>query len=157
MIDAILATVDVVPALPAHLPWVFSTFREQTARLPMISRREANDLACALLRVVRGPGRCAVAIPQGYPDDPLGWTVALGPAVLFAYVREPLRLHGIGVQMIADLVDVLPVRVAFWTDEAEAIQRHGFAIEYDIHAFRALCAFVRREPRRPQPQQRKAA
>jgi hypothetical protein len=147
--DDILPSVDVVAALPAHLPWVFATFREQAAHLPLGSRHEAHELACALLRVARGPGLCAVAIPQGYPNEPLGWAVTLGRAVLFAYVRAPLRMHGIGVQMISELVKPLPVRVAMWTDDAEAIQQHGFPIEYDIHAFRALCTYVRREPRRP--------
>lgn len=157
MIDDILSTVDVVAALPSHLPWVFATFREQAARLPLGSRHEAHELACALLRIVRGPGLCAVAIPQGYANEPLGWAVSLDRAVLFAYVRAPLRQHGIGLQLVSELVKPMPVRVALWTDEAEAIQRHGFPIEYDIHAFRALCTYVRREPRRQQHQPRKAA
>jgi ribosomal protein S18 acetylase RimI-like enzyme len=157
MIDDILSTVAVVHALPAHLPWVFSTFREQAAQLPLGSRHGAHELACALLRVVRGPGRCVVAIPDGYADEPLGWSVSLGGSVLFAYVRASFRCHGIGTQLVSKLVDSIPVHLAFWTDDADAIQRHGVAIDYDIHAFRALCTYVRREPRRQQQSHRKAA
>lgn len=143
-VDEILESVEVIPATALHMPWIFSTFRCQAQRpASMLGHDEASRLADALMRVMRGPGRAVVAVPRGYDDAPVGWSVGIGASALFAYVREPLRRHGIANALVGCLTPSPPVRLAMWTDEAEAIQRHGYPVEYDIHAFRELCSYVR--------------
>jgi hypothetical protein len=144
MLDPILGAVDIVPATAEHHRWMFATFRAQLyAQMTEPRGADPHRLACALMRVARGPGRCLVAIPSGYPHQPLGWAIGLAGALVFAYVRQPLRLHGIGLQLTAALSHDVPVRLAIWTRDAEAIKKHGLSMDHDPNALWSLCAFAR--------------
>ena len=144
MTDRLTDIVDIIPAQPSHWPWICATFLEQGALLPLTTRTAASAQADALERVLRG-GMCRAfsAVPQGFTDDLLGWSLGLDGALIFAYVRDHLRRGGIGSQLMTAATDRIPIPVAYWTPEAEAMEAHGFPIHYDIHAFRALYAYVR--------------
>lgn len=147
----LLAHVDIAPALPSHAPWVLATFREQVSRLPLTTRAQACQQTQAIERIWRGRlGKVAVASPSGFPDELMGWALALDGALLFAYVSREFRQQGLGAALIAAVTQGAPVPVAYWTPEAEAIAAHGFPIVYSIHAFRALCRYVRRDYHQPQ-------
>lgn len=143
MVDEILSSVEVVPFLPAHAPWVLATFWRQLLRAEGVDADQAMQYADALARALRGPARVYVATPRGYTDDAVGWAAGVGGAVVFAYVRRDFRRHGIATQLAGCLTERPPVRLAFWTDAADAIQVHGFPVEYDIHAFREFLRYVR--------------
>jgi GNAT superfamily N-acetyltransferase len=153
MTDDLLEHVEVIPAAPSHFAWMLSTFQEQIALLPLTPWSVARAQGDALARILRGGlGRSAVVVPRGeeYHGDTLGWAAALDGRILFAYVREPLRRQGFGAQLITSLTNLVPVPVAYWTPEIEQVAAHGFPVCYDIHAFRALCSYVRRGPRHHQ-------
>jgi GNAT superfamily N-acetyltransferase len=145
--------VDIIPAQPAHWPWICATFREQVALLPLTTRSASRAQADAIARVLRGRVcRAFAAVPQGFDDDLLGWSLGIDGDLIFAYVRDRLRRGGIGSQLMTAVTDRAPIPVAYWTPEAEAMEAHGFPIHYDIHAFRALYAYVRCDRRQHQHQ-----
>jgi GNAT superfamily N-acetyltransferase len=155
--NSLLGCVEVITAKPAHFPWMLSTFTEQLALLPVTPRSAAHAQADALARLLRGGlGRAMVLTPRGYDGDPLGWGHSLDGSILYVYVRRLLRRKGFGAQLITRLTDLVPVPVAFWTPEIEQIAAHGFPVRYDIHAFHALCSYVRREPRHQHQHERAA-
>jgi GNAT superfamily N-acetyltransferase len=80
----------------------------------------------------------------------MGWALGLDGALLFAYVSADFRLQGLGAALMTTVAPDAPVRVAFWTRDAESMRAHGFPIEYSIDAFRALCGYVRRDYRKHQ-------
>ena len=148
MVDEILSVVEIIPFQAGHAPWVLSTFWRQLRHAEGVDAKQAFQYADALARALRGPARAYVATPRGYADDPIGWAASVGGAVVFAYVRQDFRRHGIAIQLVGCLTAHPPVRLAFWTDDADAIQIHGFPVEYDIHAFREFLRYVRRNSHR---------
>ncbi len=154
----LLAHVDIIPARASHVPWILSTFREQARRMPLATPQQTRAEAGAIERILRGGiGQAAVMVPLGSLDDGMGWALGMGGALLFGYVSAEFRRQGLGSALAATVAPLVPVQVAFWTRDAEAMRAHGFPIQYSIDAFRALCSYVRRDYRRPQHQPARAA
>ena len=144
MADRFADHFDVLAAPRAALPWILETFRGQLERIDGGPRECAGQQKRALGRIVHtGAGAAAIIVPRGYPDDFAGWAVELNGALAFAYVRLDLRRQGLGSRLLCELPLRLPLSCAYWTDSAEAMACGGFPIHYDIHAYRALLAFVR--------------
>lgn len=144
MTDRLCNHLDVIPAPPSSRPWILDSFRGQLSRLEGGPRECAAEQTHALARLVGWQaGTAVVAVPRGYADDFVGWAVELGGALLFVYVREVFRRQGVGSALMAALPLRLPVEVAYWTADADAMAAAGFPIRYEIHAYRALLAFVR--------------
>jgi GNAT superfamily N-acetyltransferase len=151
----LLAHVEIIPARASHAPWILSTFFEHARRIDLSTRRQAWDEMRAVERILRGNiGRAAVVVPAGASDAGMGWALGLYGALLFGYVSNEFRRQGLGSALVATVAPTAPVRVAFWTRDAEAMRAHGFPIEYSIDAFRALCSYVRRDHRQSQHQAR---
>jgi hypothetical protein len=87
----------------------------------------------------------------------MGWAVSLDGALVFAYVTEEFRRQGLGSTLATTVSSVLPVCLAIWTRDAAAMAEAGKPVVYSIHAYRALCSYVRRQPERQEHQQRKTA
>ena len=139
---------DYLPATPESWAWIDDTFgwrlREMTC-----GPRDVGAQVAALHRVLfTGAGTALVSSPIGYPDEWTGWAVGLGGSLVFAYVREEFRKQGIGHRLIVRSTQGQPVHVAYWTEDAEEMQAHGYPIAYDIRAYQALLAFVRGPERR---------
>jgi hypothetical protein len=143
------AHVSIVPAATAYWPYALDSFRRHLLyhcdgeHTESQTYRHRNRLA-ALLR--GGLARMVVAAPNGY-EEALGWAVALGEVVVFAYVREQLRRNGLGSQMIARLTESVPVRVAYWTPSAAEIRAAGFPIVFDRDAYDYVARIGRARPR----------
>lgn len=143
------AHIAVVPAAPIHWRYVLDTFRRHLLyhcdgeHTESQSYRHRDRLA-ALLR--GGLARAVVAVPNGH-DEALGWAAALGGVVVFAYVREQLRRNGFGSQMVAQLIETAPIRVAYWTPSARDIRAAGFPIIFDRDAYEDIARIGRRRPR----------
>jgi GNAT superfamily N-acetyltransferase len=149
VIDVLSNHFEVLPATPAAYPWMIACFHKQIQRIDGGPHELAHSQRDALARILRGGlGSAVVASPIGFPEEEGGFAVALGGALLFAYVRNDFRRQGIARKMLQALTLRTPVEAAYWTPEAEAIAAHGFPLRYDINAYRSLLAFVR-EPRRP--------
>lgn len=158
MTERLTDIVDIIPARATHVHWILSTFLEQISMLPLTSRAAARAQTDAVARILRsGIGSAISAVPRGFDDDLLGWSLGLEGAVLYVYVRDHLRRGGIGSQLMTAATDRAPIPVAYWTPEAEAMEAHGFPVHYDIHAFRALCSYVRRDLPRYQHHTERAA
>lgn len=154
----LLAHVEIVPASPEHLPWIRATFAHQLRSVPMTTHRQADAMAGALERIVRGKlGKSAVACPAGAHDVGMGWAVSLDGALLFGYVTEEFRRQGLGSALATTVATLTPIPIAVWSKDAAGIAAHGFPLVYSIHAYRALCSYVRRQPERQEHQQRKTA
>lgn len=149
---------DVISAPAAARPWIRDSFLFQLLEMDGGPRECAHEQKRALMRVLHlGAGACVIAVPRGYCDDFVGWALELNGSLAFAYVREPFRRQGIASAMLCELPVRLPLVTAYWTDTAEAIAQAGFPIGYDIHAYRALLAFVRgKEPTKPTTEKRAA-
>lgn len=112
----------------------------------MTSASQAQGQRGALERILRGGiGRAVSATPAGFPDELMGWALSLDGALIFAYVSDDFRRQGLGAALVSRVTDALPVPLAYWTRDAEEMAAHGLAIRYDIHAFRALCSYARRD------------
>lgn len=154
----LLAHVEIAPAAPELLPWIRATFAHQLRSVPMTTHRQADALAGALERIVRGRlGKAAVAFPAGARDVGMGWAVSLDGALLFGYVAEEFRRQGLGAALATTVAPLSPIPIAVWSKDAATIAACGYPIVYSIHAFRALCSYVRRQPERSEHQQRKTA
>jgi GNAT superfamily N-acetyltransferase len=148
----------VIAAPPGALAWIAGSFEGQIARIPC-GPRNTHEQADALIRMIRlGKAQAMVATPRGYPDDWSGWAVGAGGALLFAYVRAPLRRHGIGLELIGAVTpeSANSVHVAYWTNDVDGMSRHGIPLLYDIRAYQALLDHVR-GPARKRTRAAKAA
>lgn len=147
----LLSHIEIIPASPAHLPWMLATFRHQVGRVLMTGPAEARAETAALARILRGRvGKAAVAVPVGDADDGMGWAVSLFGGLLAVYVSADFRRQGIGATLISMVAPAVPVRVAFWTRDVQAMQAGGFPIVYSIEAFQALCRYARRDDQHQQ-------
>lgn len=141
---------EVIPAAPSSWPWVLETFRGKLERIDGGPALLAREQTAALRRILQtGAGRAVVSVPRGHSDDFLGWAVALDGFLLFAYVRDEFRRQGLGSQLACAITNSVPMGLAYWTRDAEAISAHGYPIAYSIHAYQALLGFVRKERRSP--------
>jgi hypothetical protein len=157
-VSGLLSHVEIVAATSEHLPWIRATFAHQLRSVPMTTHRQADALAGALERILRGKlGKAAVACPAGARDVGMGWAVSLDGSLVFAYVTEEFRKQRLGSTLATTVAPMLPLCLAIWTRDAEAIANKGKPIVYSIHAYRALCSYVRRQPERQDHQQRKTA
>ena len=143
MPDALTSHVSIIPATPASWPWILHSFRHQIGGIDGGPSLLAESQRRALERILRGGiGPAVVAVPVGFPTEFLGWAVAVDGRVLYAYVRSVFRRQGVGAQLVCAVTDRVPVEVAYWTPEAQAIADHGWPIRYEIQAYRTLLAFT---------------
>lgn len=145
MFDQLVKYHVILPAPRGAWAWIASTFRGQIANITCGPRNPAAQAGALMRALTLGEGRAVVACPRGYPEEFSGWAVGMHGALLFAYVRHPLRRQGIGLELIGSVTpdDVPVVRAAYWTEDAEGMSRHGIPIAYDFRAHQALLAFVR--------------
>ena len=140
--------IAVVPATPAYWPFVLDSFRRHLLYHCDGEYTEAQsyrhrDRLAALLRGELA--RTVVTVPNGH-DEALGWAAALGDVLVFAYVREQLRRNGFGAQMVAQLTESAPVRIAYWTPSAREIRAAGFPIIFDRDAYEDIARIRRHWP-----------
>lgn len=142
MIDRLCDHVSVIPAGASSRPWILEIFRDKLrdlegAREAQAHREALGRLMCSSL------GRVVLAVPTGYNDDFCGWAASIEGLLVFAYVRDDLRCGGIGGKMITALGIPRPVGIAYWTDEAQQVQDHGFPLAYSQRAYLAMRALTR--------------
>lgn len=133
------------PIQAAHFPLVRSSF------VRAVSEIEPDPAASRILlhkiihRVLVDPSsRTVVASPVGYPDEHIGWAVALGGALVFAYVKKDFRHRGLGTVLVSQVLDPDgPIRVAYWTRAAGRMALGGYPIVHDMSAQAELARFAR--------------
>lgn len=133
--------IDTTAAIaPAHHPWVCQTFARSAHEVDGGSEERKRDVRI-LLRVLRDPrARSTVAVPHGFPDDFLGWSLALDGALVFAYVGYRHRRQGLGSYLMGKVTPDAgkPWRLAYWTRAASRMALKGFPVTHDLDAYEAL-------------------
>lgn len=96
-----------------------------------------------------GDARAMVATPKGHGDDLLGFVVVSSGAILALYVRQAVRLQGIGTHLISSVTDAVPVPMVYWSPDVEGMAQHGLAVVRDVDTYWKIRAQVR-PTRRPE-------
>lgn len=124
-----------------HMQFVFGTFLDSLRDNPGSTSESVQSHERALARALRGPdARTIVVTPAGYPDEMIGWAVALPTCFVFAYVRYANRRGRLGHHFGSDMVNRLwpqtPIAsvtpAAIWTRAASRMASKGFPARYDI-------------------------
>lgn len=130
---------DYAPIEQRHMAFVMGTFWESVREQPNVEAVSRQTYERALARTLRAPDtRSVVVSPSGYPDEMIGWAVAMPTCLVFAYVRYPDRRGRLGHHFGADIIGrvarfgggVLPL--AIWTRAASRMAAKGFPARYDI-------------------------
>ena len=119
-----------------HYPFVVGTFSDCLQAESWMTSESRHVHERALLRALRDPSALAIVVtPRGYPDELIGWSVAMPTALLFAYVRYPFRRGRLGHHFGTDLIERVCqswVPCAVWTRAASRMAAKGFPTRYDI-------------------------
>jgi GNAT superfamily N-acetyltransferase len=86
----------------------------------------------------------AVPVARGYESEFAGWAAAIDGHVVAVYVRTQFRRQGVGSMLLTALTDFAPIRVGYWSDDAQSVADHGFPIEHDPTSYHTLLTFMRR-------------
>lgn len=140
--------IAIAPATPADWPWIADSFRRYLLHHcdGEHSSAQAHRHTQRLTALMRGNlVRVAIARPAGHAEA-LGWAAALGDVLVFAYVREILRRHGIGSQLATSLTEAFPMRLAYWTPLAQLIRDASYPLVFDRDAYESIARIGRPRP-----------
>lgn len=113
--------------------------RDEIDSIGLLGRGDVAVHVDWLAREARGNGaRWAVAALASDPNRIVGWACALGGELVFCYVRSAFRGWGVGSDLATLLVDAVPMRLLYWTRDAQRIQERGIALEWAWQSFRAI-------------------
>lgn len=102
----------------------------------------------ALWRVLAGGiGNAVVAVPManGYESEFAGWAAAIDGHVVAVYVRTQFRRQGVGSMLLTEITSgSAPIRLGYWSDDAQSVADHGFPIEHDPTSYHTLLTFMRK-------------
>lgn len=146
MIDyPFLAAHDFGPICREHHPLARSSFVRACSEVEPDPPAARILLHKIIHRVLVDPRACTVAAwPHGYPDEHIGWAVAIDGALVFAYVKKSFRRHGLGTMLVAQVLEPDgPIRVAYWTRAAGRMALGGYPIVHDACAQSELARFAR--------------
>jgi hypothetical protein len=151
MSDALDSAIEYEPIGSRHRPWVVCTLLSSVRETPCLGR-ELQLIEDALTRALDSKmTKTVIASPSGHPDVFLGYAIALGDALLFAYVRYANRRgrlgHRFGSDLIGRVIDgrtSAHIPVILWTRAASRMAANGYPIRFDLDEYEKFTNWTRR-------------